>query len=110
MQFMNLIPNISIDYLFNHLHPVYIFCFYLFVMNLSLFVMMGWDKWMAIKNASRIPEQTLLALGFFGGGLGGLVAIFLFRHKIRKPYFAIVYIAGIVLGLLVYHQFFASLF
>ena len=104
------LTNNLFDYFINHLNAQTFFIVYLIILNVSSLFAMLWDKWMAIKKAQRISEQTLLAMGFFGGGLGGLVGMFLFRHKIRKPYFTIVYLAGIFLVVLVYYQFFASLF
>lgn len=110
MENIILLTNNLFEYFFNHINAQSFFILYLIILNVSLLFAMLWDKWMAIKNAQRISEQTLLAMGFFGGGLGGLVGMFLFRHKIRKPYFTIVYLAGICLVVLVYYQFFASLF
>jgi uncharacterized membrane protein YsdA (DUF1294 family) len=42
---------------------------------------------MAKKNSQRISEISLLLLVFFGGLLGGILGILLFRHKISKRIF-----------------------
>ena len=43
----------------------------------------------AIEGRSRIRIVTLLGLAFIGGSIGGLIAMYLFRHKIRKDYFTV---------------------
>lgn len=47
------------------------------------------DKIAAIEGRSRIRIVTLLGLAFIGGSIGGLIAMYLFRHKIRKDYFTV---------------------
>ena len=47
------------------------------------------DKIAAIEGRFRIRIVTLLGLAFIGGSLGGLIAMYLFRHKIRKDYFTV---------------------
>lgn len=62
---------------------------YLVIINLITFIIFGVDKRAAIKGKQRIREATLLLFAFIGGSLGGLVAIYLFRHKTRKPKFTV---------------------
>ena len=57
---------------------------YLIAVNLITFVIFGVDKLAAIKGRTRIRERTLLLLAFIGGSIGGLSAMYLFWHKIRK--------------------------
>lgn len=47
------------------------------------------DKIKAIRKSWRIPEWLLLTTAFVGGSLGGLLGMYLFRHKTRKPAFAL---------------------
>ncbi|MCR5294953.1 MAG: DUF1294 domain-containing protein [Lachnospiraceae bacterium] len=62
---------------------------YLIAINVITFIAFGLDKWKAQHGKWRIKEKTLLGLSFIGGALGGLCAMYVFRHKIRKPVFVI---------------------
>lgn len=62
---------------------------YLVIINLITFVAFAVDKIAAIERKSRIRIVTLLALSFFGGSIGGLIAMYLLRHKTRKDYFTV---------------------
>ena len=53
------------------------------------FVMFGIDKYRAIKGGYRIPIAVLLGMAFAGGSVGALLGMVIFRHKIRKNYFAV---------------------
>ena len=61
--------------------------YYLIAVNVLAFVLMGLDKRRAKKNAWRIPERTLFLPVIFGGALGGVAGMRLFRHKTRHWYF-----------------------
>lgn len=65
---------------------------------------MGIDKLCAILNKWRIKEATLLTLSLIGGGIGGFLAMFIFHHKIRKPYFTIVFVISIILHTIIYFK------
>ncbi|MFA7084963.1 MAG: DUF1294 domain-containing protein [Arcobacteraceae bacterium] len=52
--------------------------------NIITFFFFGLDKQLAIKNKHRISENKLHILSIFGGFIGAFVAMFLFRHKIKK--------------------------
>lgn len=67
--------------------------------NAILFVLMGIDKYRAKKKMWRIPEKTLLSFGILGGGLGGILGMVLFHHKIRLTKFKVIYLLGLVLML-----------
>ena len=62
---------------------------YLTAVNLLLFLTMGMDKRAARRGARRVPERVLFALAVIGGSLGGVLGMVIFRHKTRKPLFAI---------------------
>ena len=62
--------------------------YYLLLINIATFLVFAIDKRRAVKRKWRIPEKTLLGFSLIGGSIGGLIAMPLFRHKIRKPVFA----------------------
>ncbi|MBE6895492.1 MAG: DUF1294 domain-containing protein [Ruminococcaceae bacterium] len=59
------------------------------IINLITFIVFGIDKLAAIKNRSRIKIVTLLGLSFIGGAVGGLLGMYIFRHKTQKDYFTV---------------------
>jgi uncharacterized membrane protein YsdA (DUF1294 family) len=60
----------------------------LFVLiNVFTFFLFGFDKWLAIKGMSRVSERTLFISSLFGGSPGATLAMFVFRHKLRKRSF-----------------------
>ena len=73
------------------------------LISVIAFVAYTLDKLKAKLKWWRIPEKVLLLLSFFGGGIGGYLAMNLFRHKTTKKLFHFVNIIGIVwqVGLLV---------
>lgn len=64
-------------------------CLYLVVINAITLLAYGIDKIKAKKGAYRIPEKTLIVLAIIGGSIGAILGMVLFRHKIRKPRFAV---------------------
>ncbi len=63
--------------------------FYIAIINIVSFALMGIDKYRASRHRWRIRERTLFLTAIFGGGLGVLLGMLLFWHKIRKKLFAI---------------------
>lgn len=63
---------------------------YLVIVNALTFAMYWQDK-RAAKNpgAARVPEATLLLIGFFGGTPAALIAQRVLRHKTRKTSFQV---------------------
>ena len=66
------------------------------VISLIAFVLYFADKKKAQKNKWRIKEATLLGFGFFGGAIGALLAMKIFRHKTKHWYFWAVNILGLI--------------
>lgn len=73
---------------------------YILLINLLTFVLMGLDKHYACHRKSRISEVVLLLCGFMGGGIAGLIAMTVFKHKIRKLAFYLVYWTNTLLVML----------
>ena len=59
----------------------------LLVLSLIAFVLYGADKEKAVRRTRRIPEKTLLLSAAFGGALGALLGMLVFRHKTKHPRF-----------------------
>ncbi len=80
---------------------------YYISVNIFLLVLMGYDKLCARLDKRRIKESSLLMLSLLGGGLGGLAGMLLFRHKIRKHYFAVCFILSVIThGIIIYSLIF----
>lgn len=58
-------------------------------MSVITFFVMGSDKRRAIRGAGRVPEARLFLLALLGGGIGGLLGMYAFRHKTRHLHFVI---------------------
>ena len=56
---------------------------YLLIINAVGLVLMLTDKQKAIKKQWRIPESTFMSVSLFGGSLGCLIGMHVFRHKTR---------------------------
>lgn len=62
---------------------------YLVIINLIGFFVMWIDKAKAKRGSWRIPENTLFAITFLGGGFGTIAGMYKFRHKTKKLRFTI---------------------
>jgi len=62
---------------------------YLLMINLIGFLMVWSDKRKAKKGKWRIPEQTLFIVTAFGGGIGTIAGMYIFRHKTQKLKFTL---------------------
>ncbi|TDP04188.1 DUF1294 domain-containing protein [Flavobacterium sp. 245] len=65
---------------------------YFLVISMVVFILAGYDKYLARKNKRRIPENTLFFLEAIGGTIGLLTAMFFFRHKTSKTSFIVKFI------------------
>ena len=57
------------------------------VMSVILFFVMRHDKRMSRKHGYRVPERKLFLLALFGGALGGVLGMQVFRHKTQHMQF-----------------------
>lgn len=64
--------------------------------SLITFILYAVDKDKAENGEWRIPEATLLGFSFFGGAIGGYLAMNIVRHKTKHWYFHAVNILGII--------------
>lgn len=82
--------------------------FYIIGLNLIGFIIMGFDKFAAIRNMRRVPEKTLFAIALFGGAIGVYLGMNTFRHKTKTPYFMYGIPALIVLNIVIYYLLFTN--
>lgn len=73
---------------------------YLLIINFIAFLSMLIDKKKAKRGRWRIPENTLFLFAFFGGTIGSIIGMQVFRHKTQKPKFKIGMPALLVLQIL----------
>ncbi len=64
---------------------------YLIAINLTTFLLYGYDKFIASTEKLRVPELNLQTLSLLGGSPSALLAQKFFRHKTIKSSFQIVY-------------------
>lgn len=62
---------------------------YLVLVNAAALALMLTDKKKARRGAWRIPEATLLGIAVFGGSIGVIIGMYLFRHKTRHLKFSL---------------------
>jgi uncharacterized membrane protein YsdA (DUF1294 family) len=74
--------------------------YYFIIINILSFILYGIDKFKAIINKRRISEKFLLLLAVFGGSIGSLLGMIIFRHKTQKIYFFIVNIVMLIIYIL----------
>lgn len=56
---------------------------YFILINIVGFALMGIDKKKAVRQKWRIPERTLFATALFGGSIGSIIGMEVFRHKTK---------------------------
>ena len=79
------------------------------LMSLITLVLYVSDKKKAQKHKWRIPEKVLLLSSFLGGSIGGLIALYVFRHKNNHWYFVLVNFASLVLHIVLGYIVFTKL-
>ncbi|WP_449397858.1 DUF1294 domain-containing protein [Chryseobacterium wanjuense] len=68
--------------------PTFVSMIYLLLaINFFSFVVFGLDKRKSMKHQKRIAENTLLLISFFGGTVGAVLGMLIFRHKVSKTSF-----------------------
>ena len=78
-----------------------IFNYYLILINIITFIVMGIDKKKAKYGKWRISESMLFILVLLGGGIGGIAGMYTFRHKTKKMRFVIGFPAILIFEILV---------
>lgn len=88
--------------IYRNMHPITV---YLLAINGLAFLFNGTDKWLAVRQKSRISEKMLLVLALTGGSIGGLTGMLLFRHKISKMAFLWKFFGILIVQLLLLYLF-----
>lgn len=61
---------------------------YFGILSIILLFLMYNDKQKAVKKEWRIAEKTLFTMAIAGGAVGGVLGMYLFRHKTKHNAFA----------------------
>jgi uncharacterized membrane protein YsdA (DUF1294 family) len=77
-------------------NPMIVFISYFFLVNCIAFILIAYDKRLAIRNKNRISEKALLIWVAVGGTIGSSLAMSIFRHKTSKKNY-LWKLAGIVI-------------
>ena len=75
--------------------PYLIFLAAMALISLIAFFAYGIDKRRAKRGRWRTKESVLLGLGFFGGAVGALLGMKVYRHKTKHWYFWAINILGL---------------
>ena len=67
----------------------YVFLIYFLIISLVSVIVTVHDKNAAKKKKCRVPEATLLFLGFIGGAVFMLLTMLIIRHKTQKAKFMV---------------------
>lgn len=68
-------------------------------MSIVSFIVMGWDKYRAMTGGWRVSNTTHYVITFFFGSPGTIIAMLIFRHKIRSNAYKVSVLAGLLLNL-----------
>ena len=84
----SLVSVLMIMLLLYWVHPL---ISYFIAINITTFLLYGYDKNISSTEKVRVPERTLHKLALLGGSPAGLFAQRLFRHKTLKGSFQTIY-------------------
>ncbi|WP_341534048.1 DUF1294 domain-containing protein [Sporosalibacterium faouarense] len=82
---------------------LYIIMGYIFILNLTSYIMTGYDKKKARTYGWRVPEKRFFILAFLGGATGIYLGMKKFRHKTKHGLFVYGIPLIILLNLVVYY-------
>ena len=69
--------------------------------SIASFFTYGYDKAIAGRNVTRVPEVVLHLLTLFGGTIGSFLGMQIFRHKTQKRSFQLVFWGIVAIQLIV---------
>jgi len=74
---------------------------WIFGISLAAFFTYGYDKAVAGRGVTRVPEVVLHALTLLGGTLGSCLGMQIFRHKTQKKSFQTIFWAIVIVQIVV---------
>ena len=77
---------------------------YIITINIISFILMGWDKYSAIKDYWRISESNLLGIAILGGAPGEYLGMLVFHHKTKKELFKYGLPILIIINIYIYYK------
>ena len=77
--------------------------YYIVLINVLAFSLMGIDKYKAKHNKWRIKERDLFLLSFLGGAIGSYFGMYMFHHKTQTSSFKFGIPLLIALNLIFYY-------
>ncbi len=75
---------------------MYYLAIYVCVLSIIAFFAYAIDKFKSKAHLWRTKEVLLLGIGFFGGAIGAILGMILFRHKTKHWYFWGVNLLGLI--------------
>jgi len=78
------------------------------LMSFITFIYYWVDKVKAEKRRWRIKEVTLLGLSLLFGSVGGIIAMYLIRHKNRHWYFVVTNFLGLAIHIYIGYYIFVT--
>ena len=85
------------------------FIWFILISAVSI-IMTVYDKWAAKHKKRRVPERTLLSLGFIGGAAAMYLTMKMIRHKTKKKKFMVGLPLEILLHVLIAFCFYYFIF
>lgn len=79
----------------------YIVIAYVFLINITAFILFGVDKKRAVNRGKRIPVWMLLWAARLGGGVGCWLGMFYFHHKKKHTNFQILIPLWIIIWMVI---------
>lgn len=79
-----------------------LFLIFVFFINIKTFILFSRDKSSAKRGRERVSEKQLLKYCFWGGALGGLLGMYIKRHKTQKNIFKILVPLMFILQLMIF--------
>lgn len=93
-----------------NIHRMKYLYYYILIVNIFAFCIMGIDKYKAKKHSFRISEKRLFISALIGGSIGAFTGMKTFHHKTKHPVFTIgipsILFLQIALAVYIYYKFY----